>query len=97
MAKERFKKEVVRREYNGIEKGLMRLGVGVDYFTPDEVTEAYRYQTEAAMMSGVKYNAETNTYYTVDDAGNIKGWEPDSNPKLKGADKRKIKNKGYYD
>ena len=97
LAKERLKKEIVRREYNWAEKGLMRLGVGADYFTPDEVTEAYRYQTEAAMMSGVKYNAETNTYYTVDDAGNIKGWEPDSNPKLKGPDKRKIKNKGYYD
>mgnify|MGYP004663372695 CR=1 FL=1 len=97
LAKERFKKEVVRREYNGIERGLMWLGVGVDYFTPDKVTEAYKYQTEAAMMGGVKYNAETNTYYTVDDAGNIKGWEPDSNPKLKGLDKRKIKNKGYYD
>ena len=97
LAKERLKKEVIRREYNGIEKGIMKLGYGADYFTPDNITKAYRYQIEAAMMGGVKYNAETDIYYTVDDKGNIKGWKPDSNPKLKGQDKRKIKNKGYYD
>ena len=97
LAKERLKKEVIRREYNGIEKGIMKLGYGADYFTPDNITEAYRYQIENAMLSGVKYNAETGTYYTIDDKGNIKGWEPDSSPKLKGQDKRKIKNKGYYD
>ena len=95
-AKDLLTKEVVKRDYNVVEKFLMGAGADKAYFSPDEVTEGYKYQVEAALKEGVKYDADTGTYYYRDSDGNLKGWTPDYKPELKSIEKRAIKDSDFY-
>lgn len=97
VAKDLLKKTVLKKDYNNAEKAAMSFGIGKGWFKPDEVTEGYVYQQKAAYKKGVHYDAGTDTYYQVDGKGNITGYLPDSSPKLKSKDKRKIQGPGFYD
>lgn len=72
------KDEVIKKDYNSLEKGLIRIGVPERMFTPDVVTTAKVYQIEAA---GAIYNPELGISYITEPDGTKKGWLPDSNPK----------------
>lgn len=88
VADKELSKEIVRKEYNVGEKVIRWFGYGKS-FKPDETTEAHKYLIDYAMKhQGVKYNADTDTYYTIDDKGNVKGWLPDDNPKPKSNKKK---------
>lgn len=96
VAKELLSKEVVKRDYNAGENLLMWLGADESYFSPDNVTEGYKYQTKAAFKEGVKYDANTETYYYRDTDGSLKGWTPDYKPELKPLEKRAIRDPDFY-
>ena len=97
IAKDLLKKTVLKKDYNNVEKIAMGLGIGKNWFEPDVTTEGYVYQEKAAYKNGIGYDVGTDTYYQIDEKGNITGWLPDSEPKLKAKDKRKIQGPGFYD